>query len=35
MVTRRTYGAQFAMQGGSIQKLQVILGHASVVTSER
>jgi integrase len=34
-VTRHSYAAQFAMQGGSIQKLQVILGHASVTTTER
>jgi integrase len=33
--TRHTYASQFAAAGGAIQKLQVILGHASVTTTER
>lgn len=34
-VTRHTYASQFAAAGGSVQKLQAILGHASVTTTER
>jgi integrase len=33
--TRHTYASQFVMAGGSIEKLQVILGHASVTTTQR
>ncbi len=32
---RHTYASQFVLGGGSIEKLQAILGHASVVTSQR
>jgi len=34
-VTRHTYASQFVLGGGSIEKLQVILGHASVTTTQR
>ena len=32
---RHTYASHFVIGGGSIEKLQTILGHASVTTSER
>jgi hypothetical protein len=34
-ISRHTYASQFALGGGSIEKLQVILGHASVTRSQR
>jgi hypothetical protein len=34
-ITRHSYASQFVLGGGSIEKLQVILGHASVTTSQR
>ncbi|HXJ18995.1 MAG TPA: site-specific integrase [Polyangia bacterium] len=33
--TRHTYASHFVLGGGSIEKLQAILGHASVTTTER
>lgn len=33
--TRHTFASQFVLGGGSIEKLSKILGHASVVTTER
>jgi Phage integrase family len=34
-VTRHTYASKFTAADGSIQKLQAILGHTSVTTTER
>jgi len=33
--TRHTFASHWVMDGGSIEKLRMILGHASVVTTER
>jgi hypothetical protein len=33
--TRHTFASHFVMDGGTIEKLSMILGHASVTTTER